>query len=405
MTQSSLNAKTISELSNPGEGSKIVWDTALRGFGIRLTKASKTYIAEGRVLGRKRRVTIGRSDVLSVQEARREAKKVLGKMASGIDINAEKQEARARSITLLEALDEYLKSRDLKPATAAEYRARLKANFPDWLAKELKAITPTAVVRRFDKLTKEHSPHVANGAFRVFRAVYRYARAYTATDAGNYTLPECPCQRLSDLKRWHKPSRRLNHLTDDQFPAFFEALSQSHNLVFPDFMELILRTGLRRNEAATLTWEDVNMKAGTFRIRAEIAKNGNELVLPMSDQVRALLRRRKEAALGATAVFASSTRYDPRKSLTRLRESLSCEITIHDLRRTYAIQAERAGTPYSLLKRMLNHSSAGDVTLAHYLTGNDPKALRPYVQKVSDMIDKLAGISTGNGKLAHIESQ
>jgi hypothetical protein len=44
-----------------------------------------------------------------------------------------------------------------------------------------------------------------------------------------------------------------------------------------------------------------------------------------------------------------------------------------------------------MLKRMLNHSSNGDVTLNHYLVGNDPETLRPYAQAISDMIDHLAG--------------
>jgi integrase len=391
MTKLNLNAAVISALPKPESGQSIFWDAKLKGFGVRLTKSAASYICEARVKGRTRRVTVAPIGTLTVAEARKEAQKQLGMMATDVDPNQAKAEARAKSITLQDALNEYVKSRDLKPATADEYRARLKSNFGDWLGKDLKSITPAAVVKRFDKLTKGHSPSVANGAFRVFRAVYRFARAYTATDAGEYILPECPCQRLKDLGKWHKPTRRTDHLTNDQYPVFFEALAKSKHAVFPDFMEAGIRTGMRRNEIATLLWADVNMTAKTFTIRAEIAKNGEALTLPMSDQLYGLFQRRRQAAPEAEAVFANATRYDPRKSLVRLRKDMSCELSIHDLRRSFAIQAERVGTPYSLLKKMLNHSSGGDVTLAHYLTGNDPETLRPYVQKISDEINKLAG--------------
>ncbi|MCB4455829.1 integrase family protein [Leisingera sp. McT4-56] len=385
-----LNASVIDALPNPETGQRIYYDSKLPGFGVRITKSAKSYIAEARVSGRKRRVTIASVGVLPVTEARKRAQQELGRMASDIDPNAAKAEARARSMTLNAALEEHLKSRNLKPATTSEYRARLHSNFPDWLDKELKAITPAAVVKRFDKLTKERSPQVANGAFRVFRAVYRFARAYSATDAGTYVLPECPCQRLQDLGKWHKPVCRKNHLTNDQLPGFFSALEKSHNPRFRDFAELIVRTGLRRNEAATLLWSDVNLNAKTITVRAEMAKNGCALTLPLSWQAHEILQRRRNAAPRAEAVFAASTRFDPRKSVARLREASSCNFTLHDLRRTFAIQAERVGTPYSMLKRMLNHSSAGDVTLSHYLTCTDPETLRPYTQMISDELDRLA---------------
>lgn len=391
MTAVNLTAKTIAEAEHPETGQRFLWDAKVKGLAMRATKSTKRYVVESRVAGRTRRVTIGDVSLFTVDEARREAKKLLGQMAADVDPNAAKAEARARSITLGEALDAYVQDRALKPTTAAEYRARLQSNMPDWIGRELKLITPTAVVKRFDKLVKEHSPHVATGAMRVFRAIYGFARAYTATDAGTYVLPENPCMRLKDLKRWPKATRRMEYLTDDQFPAFFAGLADAHSDTSADYFELLLRTGLRRNEAATLLWSDVNMNTRTFTIRASVAKNGKALTLPMSRQTFALFQRRREAVPEAVAVFATSTRFDPRKSLLRLREGLSGDITLHDLRRTAAILAERIGTPYSLLKRMLNHSAAGDVTTMHYLVGNDPETLRPYAQAVSDLIDTLVG--------------
>lgn len=397
MSELALNASLIESLENPEIGQKIVWDSILKGFGIRLTKNSKTFVCESRVAGRKRRVTIGKYSILTVADARKEAKKLLGQMASDVDPNQKKAEARARSITLKEALDTYIKQRvssgRLKSSTAKTYQRHAQSYFSDWLNKDLKSITPTVATRRFDKLTDERGPQVANLAFREFRAVYNRARAATASDSGEYLLPPNPCDRFTHLEKWHRQTPRSGHLPDEQFQPFFEALRTSESPAFADFAELLIRTGLRRNEAATLRWSDINMDYRTLTIRAEIAKNGTSLTLPLAEQTHALFRRRLDAAPSATAVFATSQRYDPRKSLLRFRKQISLEITFHDLRRTAATVAQRSGMPYGFLKAMLNHSSKGDVTLAHYLPYTGPEEMRPFVQALSDKIDELAKTS------------
>ena len=78
-------------------------------------------------------------------------------------------------------------------------------------------------------------------------------------------------------------------------PLFFEALEAANNPDFADFMELLVRAGLRRNEAASLLWTDVDFESETFTIRAEVSKNGKALTLPTSKQILALLDRRREA--------------------------------------------------------------------------------------------------------------
>jgi integrase len=59
-----------------------------------------------------------------------------------------------------------------------------------------------------------------------------------------------------------------------------------------DYLMLLLLTGLRRNEAATLRWEDIDFQSKVLRVRAELAKNGNEHRLPLSDYLYEMLHRR-----------------------------------------------------------------------------------------------------------------
>ena len=115
----------------------------------------------------------------------------------------------------------------------------------------------------------------------------------------------------------------------------------------------------------------------------------------MASQIEAVFLRRLEAGASAETVFRSTTkvnaRYDPRKSLQHLRDGLRDNISYHDLRRSFAVIAERLDISYPKIKRMMNHSQGGDVTMG-YLVNTDPEALRFPMQRISNEIDRLAGL-------------
>jgi len=393
-----LKADYIRDLPLAARGQDFYFDTQVPGFGVRVGIRKKAYFAEGRVGAKKRRVTLGSTDKITINDGRKLAKIKIAEMAGGTDHNKVKAEERAAIMTLREALDLYLCDQELKPSTAKENRRLIERDLTNWLDQGIKSLTPSMCVARFDKLT-QRSPAVANHVFWVLRAVLNYARVATKTDAGEFTLPANPCDRLTDLTRWHKPNARTGRLLENQFPGFFEALKEL-DPNFADYMELLVRAGLRRTEAASLNWVDVNMTAKTFTIIAENSKTGNPLTLPMSTQIEALFYRRRDAAPKAQHVFGDAKRYDPRKSLSKLREAIGSDLTYHDCRRTFLNVAEEQAVPYGLLKKMGNHSAGNDVTLKHYANTVEHETLRPYMQRVSDQIDRLAGISNRTLKIS-----
>jgi len=70
---------------HPTRGQIIYRDSNLVGFGLRLTAASKSFVVEAKVKGKTRRITIGRADLLEINEARTEALKLLRLMKRGIE--------------------------------------------------------------------------------------------------------------------------------------------------------------------------------------------------------------------------------------------------------------------------------------------------------------------------------
>ena len=86
-------------------------DDQLKGFAVRVMASGvKSFVVEKLVSGKVRRMTLGRYGELTVEQARKEAQKLLGKIATGIDPLAEKRESKLRQITLAEVFEDYIKS-------------------------------------------------------------------------------------------------------------------------------------------------------------------------------------------------------------------------------------------------------------------------------------------------------
>jgi len=86
-------------------------DSKLSGFGLRVGKSSKTYFVEKWLNGKAVRISIGKHGQVTAEQAKGEARKLLGTMARGNNPIDEKKEARAKSVTLEKAFIEFLDAR------------------------------------------------------------------------------------------------------------------------------------------------------------------------------------------------------------------------------------------------------------------------------------------------------
>lgn len=89
------------------------------------------------------RVTLGKFPDLTVDQARDMASRILGEVATTRrNPNDQRREDKNKSITLAEALAEYIKSRAgrIKPTTIEQYKGVLTNFSGDWLKTPLAAI-------------------------------------------------------------------------------------------------------------------------------------------------------------------------------------------------------------------------------------------------------------------------
>jgi hypothetical protein len=131
--------KRAIDAARPDASRYIIWDSALKGFGLRVDAAGngsprKTFIvryrAGGGRTGTLRQANIGRYGTVTVEQARRKAKAMLGAAGAGGDPLGERLASRRAGVTVAEVCDWYLdqadagrllgrKGRPLKASTVA----------------------------------------------------------------------------------------------------------------------------------------------------------------------------------------------------------------------------------------------------------------------------------------------
>jgi integrase len=393
-----LTKRSIDSLPMPEAGQALYWDDELPGYGLRVTKGAKTFIVQRRVAGKSVRVTLGKYGQLTPDQARKLASKNLAELVQGVNINAAKEAEKAQGVILNEAIDAYLTSRQLTAKTLKDYREAQRNAFGDWLRLPIKAISRAMIERRFDEWTKR-SQAAANRHFRFLRAVLNFAMEKYSTPDGEPLIPSNPCNRLTALKRWHRIERRTRHLEPHQLKAWFAALEHKpedsdHRNTVRDFCAFVLLTGCREQEAARLTWKDVDLDAA--KVTFQETKNHRTHVLPVGPWLAELLERRQQNRI-SQFVFPAENQsghlLNHRKAILAIGADSGVEFRLHDLRRTFAsiasVHLERSLSAYTL-KRLLNHSSGGDVTSGYVQVGIED--LREPMRQVEDFVLKCAGL-------------
>jgi integrase len=372
------------------------WDSALTGFGLRISGSTKTYIVQARVNGVDRRRSIGRHGVFTPEQARLRAQKALHEMASGIDPKEADKARLVAGITLHNAFQDYLRRSQLKPRTEQDYRGYMERYFNDWAGKPVVAIKADMVEARHQKLLAERGGAQADVAMRFLRAVFNFASGKYQREDGEPLIAVNPVKRLSAAKLWAKPRPRERYVEEAKLGAWFKAVNELSGRreddaeTIRDYLLVLLFTGLRRTEAMTLRWEHVDLKARKFVVPAENTKNSTSHALPLTSVTLGILERRAAARVN-DFVFAGRGRHghlvEPKRAIARVTEMAGIEFTPHDLRRTFATCASTVIDNQSTVKRLMNHRTASQDITEGYKQGVE--RLREPSQRVTDYMLRL----------------
>lgn len=323
----------LKKLQPPASGQVTHWDTMTPGFGVRCSARAKSYVV---MYGRKRQLkTLGRYPDLPLSEARSRAKMFLASHALQPEPSAEYDYS-----TVVET---YLED--------CEGRVRLNTMKGYWLylnginfSGPISKITQRQVMDAIKANTS--SPTSQNYAFTTFKVFFNWA-------ARRQYLQHNP---LAALKRPHKTSPRERVLGDSELKTVL-AYCEEINDRFTQIVELLIYTGQRKGEIANLEWQDIDDHM--LILPASKTKNKREHVMPLGIRAYGLISRIDG---GAITVFGTAEDDKPfngfGKSTKRLLTDTGLpHFTLHDLRRTFATNHARIGTPIHVTERLLNHVS------------------------------------------------
>jgi integrase len=304
-------------------------------------------------------------------------------MEDGVDPTADKRKEAVKGMTVEKAFNKFFEARPhLAKATVENYSRTGYIYLKSWSNKPINEITRQMVLKRHQEMSRTNGKIAANDSLRHFRSVYNFSAA-TVDD-----FPPNPVSILSQARAWNKERRRQTIVEAKQLPAWWAAVMDEPEYS-RDFLLIALFTGMRRNEVASLRWENIDLEER--KLHLPTTKNGDPLILPVSDYLFNLLRERKGSAAASPWVFPGKGPaghiVEPKKFSQRVTVASGVSFTLHDLRRTYITIAESLDIPHYALKRLLNHRSSADVTGGYIIINVD--RLRGPVELISERILKL----------------
>ena len=148
---------------------------------------------------------------------------------------------------------------------------------------------------------------------------------------------------------------------------------------------------MRRQEAATLRWDQVDLNAKTLTVLD--TKNHESHTLPLSNYLYELLLSRSQKRINEyvfPGTGAAGHIIEPRKQMANVTKLSGIHFTVHDLRRTFITIAEGLDISAYALKRLMNHKMNGDITAGYIVT--DVERLRKPMQQITDYFLKCMGV-------------
>jgi integrase len=395
-----LLTKTVVDASEKGDKRYHVWDSELAGFGLRVEPTgAKTFIAKYRANGggrtaTQRVVTIGRFGTLTADQARKQAKKILGGAAVGSDPAAELQ-AKRREMKINALIDLYeekgcviqrgkRQGEPMKPRTKTYTTARLRHHVVPLLghrrASEINAgdietfvADVTAGKTARDEKIGPRQRIIVRGGAGAARKVVRDLSAVFSFAGRNEIVSRNPCDTAAVRKTDNQNER---FLTLDEVTRLGEALDELEqegvNLKALNIARLWALTGCRRDEIAGLTWREVNLDEGFLEL--DDSKTGKS-IRPLGAAAVALLKSigRQDDSNFVFPAERGDGHFQGTKTMwsRAIQKAELPGVTPHTLRHTMGSTAISTGEALALTGAILGHANPRSTAIYAHVQ-NDP---------------------------------
>lgn len=371
-----------------------LWDSELKGFGLRVTPAGvRTYFVKYRPGGGRaapiREFTIGRHGELTPDQARSEAERILGTVRLGGDPQAARSQAR-RELTVAELCDLYLVEgvTTKKPLTVQTDRLRIAAHIKPLLGRrQLSSVTSSDVERFMRDVAAGKTAVAQRPTAAQAKAGQAHGERRRRTDAaarggkgtatrtvgllgGIFSFAVRRGLRAENPVRGvtrYRDRQSQRYLSGEELARLAQALEAAAAGGVGDralnVIRLLVLTGARKSEIETLRWDAVDFARSQLRLADSktgarvvtigaaallvlhgIERGGSPFVFP-GDGAKPRALSVDRPFVGTAKVWTRHIR--PAAGLTDVR--------LHDLRHTYASVAAGGGQSLHVIGAILGH--------------------------------------------------
>lgn len=310
---------------------------------------SRTFIIQWRQGQFQRRSTVGKAGVMTLDEARKKARKMLVGIDEGHDPVAIKAKARTdNSQIFLPLAEQYIEHRakDMKPLSLVQLRRNLRLYSKALHKLIISKIDRATIAAELRTIAKER------GAVTADRARSSLSSFFTWTIGEGYR-DDNP---VIGTNKHSKAKSRERVLTDQELVSIWNAVPDSD---YGKIVKLLMLTGQRRDEIANLQHSEIDLASRLIALPAERTKNSRPHDVPLSAPALAIVevipqRDDREFMFGEGVGGFSG--FSKASSALDKRCGFS-DWTLHDLRRTMATRMADLGVEPHIIEAVLNHVS------------------------------------------------
>lgn len=413
-----------------GKAQAFLWDADVTSLACRVTIGAKAFIFQSVFAGKTLRMTIGNVNDWKIDEARTEARRLQTLIDTGMDpriAKAEKiaalqfqhNESRRGQVTFSTAWEEYLKELEtgISAKTKRPYSKRyltdhvrlsdrggnprkigqgitMAGPLAYYLDQALSDLSPALVA---EWLTRERQtrPTVTANAYRILRTFLNWLKDHKQYQG---IVPSDLTQDRDVRKMVPVSSSKSGDcLQKEQLKGWFTEVIRIRNPVISTYLQVLLLTGARREEIASLRWSDVDFRWSSMRIKDKVE---GERTIPLTPYVSTILAKLAETTKNYNCkgewVFVSKKSEDGKIAEPRIAHNQALSraglphVSVNGLRRSFGTLAEWVEVPTGIVAQIQGHKPSA-LAEKHYRR-RPLDLLRKWHEKIETWILKEANI-------------
>ena len=388
-----------------------VWDSDVKGFGVRRQRDRRVYVLKTRINGRQRWITIGDHGApWTPDSARKEAQRLWGAIRDGSDVAQlrEQKAGRLRVVNLCSRfLDEHA-AQHKKPSSRHMDERNIANHVVPLLGDLFVEDVTRADIDRFKRSVREGATArpdanrknsyrggavVTGGTGVANRCLSLLSKMFNLAELWGLRPEHSNPVRHVEKYREGKKER---YLSSAEFERLAQVLADRERdgteSPYPiAALRLLILTGARLGEALSLRWDYVDFDQRALRLPD--SKTGRKVVFLSQPAIDVLTNIPRE--LSNPYVIVGGKPGQPLRNLQkpwgRIRQAADLDgVRIHDLRHSYASVAAAAGMSLPVIGKLLGHTKS--VTTERYAhLADDP--LKAANEAIGARLAKFGGTS------------